>query len=219
MGTFTGAEYRLMGDEMARSAGLAAPLIVDWLRAYARPGWEPRTVLDVGCGPGWWAARFGELTGGEVLGVDGPDGGEQLDGRYVEVDLAGDWRAVVGDDGWDVAVCLEVAEHLAAPLAERLIGDLTAVARVVVFSAAIPGQGGVGHVNERWQPYWADLFGWYGWETTAAIRDPLWSVEGLAPYYPQNMMIAYDRRCLAPPERPVTAVVHPGVWCHITRRC
>jgi hypothetical protein len=58
----------------------------------------------------------------------------------------------------DLAICLEVAEHLSADRGQSLIEDLCALAHVVLFSAAVPRQGGTKHINERWQSYWAAQF-------------------------------------------------------------
>lgn len=211
---FTAADYQLMSDEMRESAAAAAGPILAWLQRHASSGWWPRRIVDVGCGPGWWAARLAAL-GCEVLGVDGPDGGEALRGagRYLEHDLA---AAGELPGRYDVAFCLEVAEHLAPADGAQLVRALTRLAPVVVFSAAVPGQGGVGHINERWQPHWAAMFDECA--TTAAIRDELWTVEGLAPYYPQNLFVAWRAGVIVPPSRPVDAVVHPGVWAHINDR-
>jgi len=58
----------------------------------------------------------------------------------------------------DVAFCLEVAEHLPAELGDRLVEFLTALAPALVFTAAHPGQGGYGHVNEQPREYWLERF-------------------------------------------------------------
>ena len=58
----------------------------------------------------------------------------------------------------DVAYCLEVAEHLTPELGDRLVTFLTLVASRVVFSAAHPGQGGAGHINEEPREYWTARF-------------------------------------------------------------
>ena len=59
---------------------------------------------------------------------------------------------------FDLVNCLEVAEHLDASRADSFVDDLCALGDVVVFSAAIPGQGGTHHVNEQFQSYWQERF-------------------------------------------------------------
>jgi SAM-dependent methyltransferase len=215
--TFTDADYAAMSDEMEASATAAVPVIYRWLAEHPPhpPGKTAlERVIDVGCGPGWWANRFAAM-GCQVTAIDGPDGGKALAPgiRYLEDDVG---TLPPYSARYDVAVCLEVAEHLPPQAATNLIAALMRLAPIVVFSAAVPGQGGVGHINERWQHEWARMFD--GWETTAALRDELWYAAGVAPYYPQNMFVAFDYRALEPPVRPVTPVIHPGVWAHVTRR-
>ena len=56
----------------------------------------------------------------------------------------------------DLVVCLEVAEHVPPLSAGDFIASLTRLASIILFSAAIPYQGGDGHLNEQWPEYWAD---------------------------------------------------------------
>jgi hypothetical protein len=59
---------------------------------------------------------------------------------------------------FDLAICLEIAEHLPESCADALIKFLSELAPAVLFGAAIPGQGGVNHINEQWQSYWVAKF-------------------------------------------------------------
>ena len=116
------------------SAAAVVPVVLNHI--------QPRTVIDVGCGEGWWAKAFADLGGCEVLGLDGPGAGGALDGRFVAWDLRYSFADVARGE---LAVSLEVAEHLSAKRADGFVNDLCSIADVVLFSAAIPGQGGVGH--------------------------------------------------------------------------
>ena len=58
----------------------------------------------------------------------------------------------------DLAVSLEVAEHPSEKRAPSFIDDLCTASSCVLFGAAIPGQEGVGHLNEKWPSYWTKLF-------------------------------------------------------------
>jgi hypothetical protein len=59
---------------------------------------------------------------------------------------------------FDVAYSFEVAEHLPPALGDRLVSFLCETAPVVVITAARPGQGGTGHINEQPKSYWVDRF-------------------------------------------------------------
>ncbi len=159
-----------------------APLVVDLLR--------PRSVVDVGCGTGLWLAEFKRLGVGDVQGVDL---GGQADSdlilspdEFVRHDLS---QPLALGRRFDLAVCLEVAEHLPASAADRIISEVTALAPAVLFSAAIPHQGGVGHVNEQWPEYWAEKFGQHGYRAVDAIRPLIWSDRRVDFWYAQNVLL------------------------------
>jgi hypothetical protein len=59
----------------------------------------------------------------------------------------------------------------------------------IVFSAAVPGQGGVSHLNEQWPAYWAELFHGEGFECFDVFRDQLWEISDVAFWYRQNMLL------------------------------
>ena len=138
------------------SAERVVPFIVDLL--------SPSKVIDVGCATGYWLAAFASSGVETIRGLDG----DYVDRASLLIDqdsfTAHDLRhlPLPVDDHYDLAVCLEVAEHLPAPLARTLVSELVRLAPAVLFSAAIPGQGAHGraasHINERWQSYWANLF-------------------------------------------------------------
>jgi SAM-dependent methyltransferase len=117
-------------------------------------------VLDVGCGPGTYVRAL-RAAGVDAVGVD-MDAGLPEAGFLFRADiLAEDFP--VRFAGFDLALCLEVAEHMPEPFADTLVRHVVATAPVVLWSAAQPGQGGVGHVNCRPREYWADRFARYGY--------------------------------------------------------
>lgn len=171
----------------------------------------PKSVLDVGCGPGTWLRTIAEAGVADYYGVDGIDHlpkGDPLFGpeRFKQIDLRGDW-----DLGrrFDVALCLEVAEHLDAGFAKNIVRALARHADTVYFSAACPGQPGQHHVNCQWPEYWQELFNAEGFACDDAVRWCLWEVPGLSPWYKQNMFMAQRMPKEAGREPRVKAVVHP----------
>ena len=83
-----------------------------------------------------------------------------------------------------------MAEHLPASRASGFVHDLCAASDFVLFSAAIPGQGGQHHVNEQWPGYWADRFAAEGYAITGALRFRFWNTAGVEPWYRQNLLLA-----------------------------
>ncbi|MGH6841445.1 MAG: hypothetical protein ACREDV_05045, partial [Methylocella sp.] len=121
---------------------------------------------------------------------------------------------------FDLALCLETAEHLLPEAAVPFVESLTRVAPVIVFSAAIPRQGGTGHFNEQWPSYWAKLFASRGYECLDLLRDYLWANDAVEVWYRQNMLcfVARDRPDLragfahaGSVARPLD-IVHPGLF-------
>lgn len=76
------------------------------------------------------------------------------------------------------------------------MGDLCALAPVVLFSAAAPGQGGLGHVNEQWPAYWVERFERHGYRCSGALRWRFWCDDRVESWYRQNLLFA-----TAEPER------------------
>ena len=93
------------------------------------------------------------------------------------------------DRRFDLAVSVEVAEHLAPDLAVQFVDELTKLAPAVLFSAAIPNQDGNHHVNERWPSYWAALFGQFGFSPFDVVRPQVWRNEQVEPWYAQNVIL------------------------------
>src|ERR1700685_413165 len=130
------------------SAGIAVPLILGITGA--------ASVVDVGCGAGNWIVAFQNAGVRDYFGVDGvhipPETLRFPVARFLAHDLTTPLRL---DRRFDLAISLEVAEHLPESAAAVFVKSLTDAADIVVFSAAIPLQSGPGHVNEQWPPYWA----------------------------------------------------------------
>lgn len=172
---------------------------------------KPRSVVDVGCGEGWWAQAFADL-GCDILGIDGEYvQGSPLGERFVARDLN---EPLALSDTFDLAVSLEVAEHLPPERAESFVADLCALAPVVLFSAAIPGQTGAGHVNCQWPSYWVELFAKHGRQLSGALRWGIWTEEHVEPWYRQNLLLAWPEMGPRPLswDTPPADVVHPDVY-------
>lgn len=196
--TFSPDVYAQIREGAQRSAAVVVPLVCSLF--------EPKVVVDVGCGEGWFARAF-LAQGCRVLALDESvrspriewaESGRAEDGAIVfqHADLTGeDWRWMDGirDEPADLAVCLEVAEHLPPSAADLFVDGLCAVAPLVVFSAAVPGQGGHAHLNEQWPAYWVERFERHGFEVSGALRWNLWGNDEVEPWYQQNLMVAVHR--------------------------
>lgn len=93
------------------------------------------------------------------------------------------------DRAFDLAVCLEVAEHLPSTRAPGLVADLTSMAPCVLFSAAIPGPTGTHHINSQYVPYWVELFRACGYEVIDAIRPTILGNDSVEWFYQQDIVM------------------------------
>ena len=188
------------------SAREVLPLVLDIIK--------PASVIDVGCGTGNWLAVARELGVKKILGVDGPWVTSQLAipaADFVACDLT---LPLNLGSRFDLALSLEVAEHLPSTAARVFVKSLCDVADVVVFSAAIPGQGGRRHVNEQWPDYWAELFRQFGYECYDFLRPRIWNNPKVTWHYAQNLLIcarAGTTHGFGQPAAPLP-LVHPVLW-------
>ena len=154
---------------------------------------EARTYVDVGAGSGAFAAEA-RRRGKEATALERSRVGRALakvqGARALPFDLA--YTPPTGHEA-QLAYCFEVAEHLPADLGDRLVVFLASVAPCVVFTAAPPGQGGYGHINEQPPSYWIERFRAkgmeYSAEDTAALKRAFASNRVEAPWFDANVLV------------------------------
>jgi 2-polyprenyl-3-methyl-5-hydroxy-6-metoxy-1,4-benzoquinol methylase len=145
---------------------------------------RPASIVDVGCGVGEWHNGHPDYTGIDFRVK--PDDLLIDPARFVEVDL----NRALPDLGrrFDLCICLEVAEHLKPGRAGELVRFLCTLSDRVLFSAAIPHQGGTGHINERWQSWWAEIFAGEGFGAASEQPD-VRHCEPVELWYRQNIVL------------------------------
>jgi hypothetical protein len=94
---------------------------------------------------------------------------------------------------YDLAISLEVAEHLPEQSSEMFIKSITNASDIVLFSAAIPFQPGENHINCQWPDYWNRLFKSYGYIAIDFIRRKIWHEQEIGFWYKQNILLYVKR--------------------------
>ena len=181
--------YRFLASFAVRSA----QRIVPKLTAVA----AIRSVADFGCGLGGWLSVWA-ASGASVAGVDGP----YVDSRRLMIDPndfhAADLAAKINlGRQFDLVQSLEVAEHLPASKAAQFVETLTAHGACVLFSAAVPGQGGENHINEQPLGYWRSIFREHGYCAVDYLRPLICDDAEIARWYRCNMMLYVKEAAIA----------------------
>lgn len=186
---------------------------------------NPRSVIDVGCGVGTWGSAFLDNGVSDFLGIDGDYvKSEQLlipEKNFIRHDLR---QEIVTSKKFDIAMSLEVIEHLTDDEGKFLIKSLVKLAPVVIFSAAIPGQGGTNHINEQWQSYWAQEFSKYNYKAYDCIRPLIWNNKEVYVCYKQNIIVYISSEYITNAQKKVDYaepvildMVHPQLWNNLVQ--
>jgi hypothetical protein len=152
-----------------KKAKIILPIVLDILP-------KINSAVDFGCGTGVWLSVLHDLGVNDIMGYDG---------AWVEKEMlripVENFKAVELDKKYfierryDLAMSIEVAEHLPEEAARIFVETLTKASDIVLFSAAIPMQGGQNHINEQWQDYWCNIFKDFGYIGTDIIRRKIWN--------------------------------------------
>ncbi|HML73031.1 MAG TPA: glycosyltransferase [Anaerohalosphaeraceae bacterium] len=174
--------YEEHQDASVKSAQAVVPVILDVFKA--------QSVIDVGCGVGGWLHVFQKYGVYNILGFDGNE--LKPEKYYVDkncirtnVDFTSDQFKM--SQKADLLICLEVAEHLPHSAADQFIRNLTTGSSAIIFSAAVPEQTGVNHVNEQPPWYWREKFNKCGYYEVDFIRPLIWCNECISWWYRQNI--------------------------------
>jgi SAM-dependent methyltransferase len=178
--------YRYQREGAARSAAAVLPTVLGAL--------EVRSVFDVGCGAGAWLSVYRKLGVSDFLGADG----DYVDRSVLMVDPA-NFRPLditkpfdLGRE-FDLVQCLEVAEHVPPARSGQLVDNIVKHGKCVMFSAAVPGQGGEDHINEQSYGYWRDLFGARGYRLFDFVRPEMLAKPEVEFWYRYNLLFfAHD---------------------------
>ncbi len=133
--------YNVMQDEEKPFA--------DRLAKYIKEQLNPKSLLDIGCGPGHFVDSF-RSEGIDATGID-------IDDRVIGKDYV-EYRSLfdITNESADVVVCMEVAEHISEEQEDLVVQKVVStVNNTLIWTAAAIGQGGIGHINCKNKEDWA----------------------------------------------------------------
>jgi hypothetical protein len=184
---------------------------------------EPKSVVDVGCGTGAWLKTCKDLGIFDLRGYDGNWASEVNANSGFEFQATDLSCPIHVDRHFDVAISIEVGEHLPQASAATFVESLVSLSDLIVFSAAIPRQGGTNHLNEQWPMFWMELFRSRGFVHYDCFRAAFWEDPEVDACVAQNTFLyvkegsqrisraALDRIKLASDRRPI-GIVNPRLF-------
>lgn len=154
------------------------------------------SILDLGCGMGTWTKSLEELGFSNILMVDHPslpvtDLVNENKGSFTGVDLESGFPPA---NHFDLIMCIEVLEHFHEKRAIDIFNYITKHTDLVLFSAAIPGQSGEGHINCRRHNYWHKQFAAQGFHFFDGFKTSILNDDSINYWLRQNMFIYYTDR-------------------------
>lgn len=185
---------------------------------------KPNSIADIGCGVGTWLRvakeKYGATT---VIGVDG----DYVPRKYLQISE----KEFVPENlekyevnklyqynqngRFDLAISMEVAEHVEKRYTEEFIKRLCDLSDAVCFSAAVPQQGGGKHVNEQRLSYWKDLFKKNGYLCGDVIRAEIWEDKRIPIWYRNNAVLFYKKDAVqlkTKAGKGICDIVHPDMF-------
>lgn len=179
---YPGQWHQVYGDKTGTSARAILPPLIERFGV--------RSLVEVGCGNAHWTQAGIDTGVADYAVVDGPwNDRDQLlvdRSRFLEADLR---RPLQLGRRFDLALCLEVAEHVPHESADVVVRSLCALSDVILFGAAIPFQGGYGHINEQWPSWWREKFEREGYRPYDLVRPQHWNDSAIHYWYRQNAFV------------------------------
>jgi len=193
--------YAFLSSFAVRSAQKVVPVVLAATGA--------RSVADFGCGQGAWLSVW-KAAGLTVHGLDGPYLNQARllieTSEFQPADLA---APIDLGRRFDLVQSLETAEHLPASRAAGFVANLVVHADRVLFSAAVPGQGGEHHVNEQPLEYWRALFRAQGFVPVDVVRPAVRGDADVQRWYRCNSILYVQADAVSSLSKAVRAQVVP----------
>ena len=173
-----------------------------------------RSAVDIGCGVGTWLNQLHAICGtDDIWGYDGDYVNKDLlvipRDHFIPYDLR---KGIPHDRRYDIAISMEVAEHLPPSRADSFVEDLCALSDSVLFSAATLYQGGSGHVNEQRLNYWVDRFSKRGYGPLDIVRTEIWNDDRIPAWYKQNTLLFRKSDKDKSEYASVRDLIHPDIF-------
>lgn len=180
-------EFKSLAEISYKSAAKIVPHIINKIGI-------PTKVVDLGGGVGGWCRAFLDNGTSKVICIDHPSTPSNLlvidQNDFIKCDFE---KNIPDFIKCDLAISIEFAEHISSKKSDSIIDFLVQSAPIIVFSAAIPNQGGVNHINEQRHNFWANKFAERNFECLDIIRNDIIFDSDIEYYLRQNVFLFVDK--------------------------
>ncbi len=171
---------------------------------------KPHSVIDLGCGSGTWCRAAAELWEIPVTGIDQHayyDCHMHIpETQYRQLDI----RKELCNYRAELTICVEVIEHIDEAYEDIVLDNICSTSDNVLFSGALPFQGGTGHINEKPYSYWVDKFSARGFGLDERLRNGIWHNDAIAIWYRNNIMLLQKNNYRPKLNSPLD-IIHPDM--------
>ncbi len=176
--------YRPVQDKAYTSAKIILELI--------KSSYDFKSLVDLGCGIGTWLKAAQDLGVETIQGYDANQVEEKhlfVPRKNIEIVNLNSLH-ISSNEKFDLAMSLEVAEHLQESSSKNFVNTLTNLSDIILFSAAIPLQPGTQHINCKPLKFWVDLFEQNNFVCFDFIRKEIMDLDEIISYwYIQNILL------------------------------
>lgn len=167
---------------------------------YFHERFRPSSVIDFGSSTGIYIREWKKFSGEETKFTGLEFSADAVRDRLVPEVEPCDLTAPLPNRYYaEFGLCMEVAEHLPPEAADIFVQNLCgAVSNYIVFSAAVPNQGGTGHINCQPREYWTEKFTARGWvideEETRLMHAELPPEKGVLWWFTNNTFVLRNKK-------------------------
>lgn len=173
-----------------KAAQKITPIIIDLIGL-------PESIVDLGGGEGGWLKAFKNLGTEKVCCIDHPsvDKDNLLidEDEFIAYDLSNNMPSPIKSD---LAISTEFAEHIPTSSSKDIVKFLTDSSSIILFSAAIPDQHGLNHINLQRPDFWRNLFAEKGYEIVDVVRPKIIFDKEIPYWFRQNLYLYVDKNVL-----------------------
>lgn len=154
------------------------------------------SVVDIGCGMAAFSKVFQESGVEKVTLIDHPNFKAsnclvKQEFQFIPCNLD---KEIPENLSADLLICTEVLEHITKKRSLQVLDFITSCSDIIIFSAAIPRQGGLGHINEQRHEFWIKEFKKREFDYADLFKTKIINDESIFYWLRQNIFIFFKNQ-------------------------